>query len=264
MRELKTLYFWLGVSVAAHLVFFAWRADPKMPTASGRRPLAVHLARPFSPSPALQASGAPAQAATPPVGARAPRAGTAAAAPAPTPVPPPAAAATPPPQPERSDRTLPHTPPAEAVFPPPPPAAPPANASPAPVAAPPATTVLPGDAPPFLPAGTDAAESSPTPAPGEAVPALLEALPLYAENPPPHYPHLARERGWQGEVMLQVRVGAAGEVQAVRVQHSCGYPILDRAALEAVRAWRFLPARRGPLAVESEVRVPVRFRLERG
>ncbi len=97
-----------------------------------------------------------------------------------------------------------------------------------------------------------------------AEPPLREAQPLYADNPPPAYPRLARRRGWQGEVLLQVRVGSSGKVLTARVERSTGYPVLDRAALEAVRDWRFRPARRGLLPVESEVRVPVRFRLERG
>ncbi|MBE0597865.1 MAG: energy transducer TonB [Desulfuromonadales bacterium] len=92
---------------------------------------------------------------------------------------------------------------------------------------------------------------------------LVEAHPRYDENPPPAYPRLAEQRGWEGEVLLRVRIAASGKVLEAAIQASSGYPILDRAALTAVRSWRFEPGRRGGLAVESQVLVPVKFQLQR-
>lgn len=92
--------------------------------------------------------------------------------------------------------------------------------------------------------------------------ALVEAVPVYAENPPPTYPRLARERGWQGEVLLRARVSRGGRVLHVQVEESSGYALLDRAAVKAVKSWRFRPAHRGDQAVEAEVRLPVRFQLQ--
>jgi protein TonB len=48
----------------------------------------------------------------------------------------------------------------------------------------------------------------------------------------------------------------------VAVEKSSGSPHLDAAALEAVKAWRFTPARRGADAVESWMLVPIVFRLD--
>lgn len=87
--------------------------------------------------------------------------------------------------------------------------------------------------------------------------------PLYDINPRPPYPRLAQERGWQGDVVLRVRVSAAGAVLEAKLERSSGHPFLDRAAGEAVRGWRFRPGRLGGKAVESEALVPVRYRLER-
>jgi periplasmic protein TonB len=97
----------------------------------------------------------------------------------------------------------------------------------------------------------------------EAVP-LIEAVPAAGDNRPPAYPRLAQQRGWQGVVILRVQVDAGGDVEALRLEQSSGYDILDSAALAAVRRWRFQPARVGDEAVAGEVRVPIVFELRGG
>lgn len=84
----------------------------------------------------------------------------------------------------------------------------------------------------------------------------------YLRNPPPRYPPAARRNGDEGRVMLKVLVSPAGVPVRVEVDQSSGSPPLDSAALDAVKAWRFVPARRGVQNVEAWVRVPVVFRLE--
>lgn len=88
-----------------------------------------------------------------------------------------------------------------------------------------------------------------------------DAIPRYAENPLPAYPEVARRNGWRGEVLLQVSVSIDGIVERLRVQQSSGFRILDRAALRAVKEWRFYPASRSGRAVVSEILVPVEFHL---
>lgn len=120
--------------------------------------------------------------------------------------------------------------------------------------------------------GPAAADHSAAAAPATAGPAdgsqeaaaLIEAIPLAGENPPPLYPRLARQRGWEGLVALGVRVSAAGEVLEVWVEQSSGHGVLDRAALNAVQSWRFRPAREGMRAVAGVARVPIEFRLRGG
>ncbi len=91
--------------------------------------------------------------------------------------------------------------------------------------------------------------SPPRPAPAALV---LEVVP--GENPPPDYPWLARRRGWQGVVAIFVHVDSGGGVTAAAVARSSGHDVLDQAALEAVRGWRF----RGGV---GETTVEVEFRL---
>lgn len=84
----------------------------------------------------------------------------------------------------------------------------------------------------------------------------------YLHNPKPPYPPLARRRGQEGLVVLQVAVNAAGLAEQVSIQRSSGFEILDDAARSTVAHWRFTPARRGDQAVAATVFVPIRFKLE--
>ena len=93
---------------------------------------------------------------------------------------------------------------------------------------------------------------------------LVEAIPHYRINPLPEYPRLARKKHWEGVVWLLVDVSADGFVEDLEVEKACGHKVLDRAAERTVKRWQFSPATRGGLPVSSQVRIPVRFRLEDG
>ncbi|MFO7684990.1 MAG: energy transducer TonB [Desulfobacterales bacterium] len=96
-----------------------------------------------------------------------------------------------------------------------------------------------------------------------ALPSVLEeALPDYNQNPPISYPDRARQKGYEGTVVLEVLVNRSGKVDDLRVLASSGYAILDRSAVNSVKTWSFTPARRGKDTVDMWVRVPVRFKLE--
>ena len=78
----------------------------------------------------------------------------------------------------------------------------------------------------------------------------------------PPYPEEARAQRLEGTVFLLVSIDASGRVTDVNVQASCGHAVLDLAALEAVRAWRFEPAMQDGAALAARVEVPVRFCFE--
>ena len=90
----------------------------------------------------------------------------------------------------------------------------------------------------------------------------VKANPDYYQNPSPEYPELAKQMRQEGLVMLAVDVDREGIPIQVEIKKSSGFRLLDQAALKAVRHWKFQPGRIGVFPVESEVRVPVRFRLE--
>ncbi len=77
----------------------------------------------------------------------------------------------------------------------------------------------------------------------------------------PAYPETARRAGVEGVSVLRFEVLADGKVGGVMVERSAGHQDLDRAAIAAVRTWRFEPARRGADAVAVWVMLPVRFEL---
>ncbi|MGR8930459.1 MAG: energy transducer TonB [Gammaproteobacteria bacterium] len=83
----------------------------------------------------------------------------------------------------------------------------------------------------------------------------------YLQNPKPEYPSVAKRRGWQGKVYLRVKVSAQGTSDAIAVDRSSGHELLDEAAVEAVKNWRFVPAKRGETPVASSVIVPIVFTL---
>lgn len=89
----------------------------------------------------------------------------------------------------------------------------------------------------------------------------VSAIPRYRSNPAPDYPIPSRRRREEGTVLLNVVVNASGLPDAVSVQRSSGYPLLDRAAVATVQHWTFEPARVNAVAMSSTVVVPVRFSL---
>jgi periplasmic protein TonB len=87
------------------------------------------------------------------------------------------------------------------------------------------------------------------------------AIPRGGYQVRPSYPSSARRLGIQGMTTLRIYVAADGRVTEVMIQGSAGHPDLDTAAAEAVKRWRFEPARRGSEDVGMWVLLPVEFRL---
>lgn len=87
------------------------------------------------------------------------------------------------------------------------------------------------------------------------------ARPL-ADNAPPKYPVAALRAGVEGMVLVRAEIGTDGAPTAVGIVRRSGNRDLDRAALSAVRNWRFQPALRNGKAVASVIQVPVDFVLD--
>jgi protein TonB len=115
------------------------------------------------------------------------------------------------------------------------------------------------------PVGESAPQPAPAPNPVAAPappPSEPDLQPSPSEAPRPAYPLAARKRGVQGVVTLLVTVADNGAPVEIALKSSSGHAILDDAALDAVRRWRFHPARHGGRAVAAILELPVRFTLE--
>ena len=84
----------------------------------------------------------------------------------------------------------------------------------------------------------------------------------FASNQRPDYPESARRRREEGRVVVHVAVSADGLPVDVTVASTSGYPVLDAAAVAAVRRWHFVPATQGGVPVAAGADVPIRFHLE--
>ena len=83
----------------------------------------------------------------------------------------------------------------------------------------------------------------------------------YKDNPKPPYPKAAFRAGAEGTVEIAVEVNPDGSVASAVVASSSGHDLLDKSALDTVRAWRFKSARKDGVLSKSVVRVPITFRL---
>ncbi len=91
---------------------------------------------------------------------------------------------------------------------------------------------------------------------------VFEGKPRFRIPPTPAvYPSRSIELGQQGEVMVRVRLEPDGAAAEIVLWRSSSFPLLDRAALTAVRGWHFLPALRDGRPVAAWVEIPVRFHL---
>lgn len=86
-------------------------------------------------------------------------------------------------------------------------------------------------------------------------------VPIPGQTPAPEYPPSAMRNSAEGTVMVRVEVGADGMPTAVDVAQRSGSRDLDRAAVDAVRRWRFQPAQRDGQAVSGAVTVPIDFKM---
>jgi protein TonB len=77
---------------------------------------------------------------------------------------------------------------------------------------------------------------------------------------PPAYPMPARMTKVEGVVIIEAIISTTGEVQDARILKSV--PLLDQAALDAVRQWRYTPSLLNGIPVPVVFTVTVQFRLQ--
>jgi protein TonB len=83
--------------------------------------------------------------------------------------------------------------------------------------------------------------------------------PKKLKHVPPEYPELARQSRVQGVVIVEARLSPDGRVQEVKVLR--GVPLLDEAALQAVRQWAYTPTLVDGVPVPVVMTVTVHFNI---
>ena len=141
-----------------------------------------------------------------------------------------------------------------------PPPAPVANAALVPQPITPAPTIVTVPMPPPVTPAPVAVQAPQEPEEVTLTSQMLTAI--YLRNPKPTYPNLSRRLSEQGTVLLRVFVSIAGDATRIEFKESSGFPRLDHAALAAVQAWKFVPAKQGEQAVTAWVVVPIKFSLK--
>ena len=91
--------------------------------------------------------------------------------------------------------------------------------------------------------------------------AFVIASPLYRENTPPAYPAIAKLRGYEGVVLVNAEILPDGHVGSTAISKSSGYTILDQSAIEAVKLWKFEPAKKAGKPFAIRVKLPIKFVL---
>lgn len=122
----------------------------------------------------------------------------------------------------------------------------------------------PTEAKPEESASAPAAPSAPAPTATASNMPFVEAdyRADYLHNPAPKYPETARQRHWEGLVLLRVRVLTDGSSGEVLIDRSSGHAVLDETAVEAAHHWNFVPAKRGEETIAAWVIIPIEFKLK--
>lgn len=89
-----------------------------------------------------------------------------------------------------------------------------------------------------------------------------DQMPVLVQSRTPSYPLVARRRGWEGTVTLQIQLDQDGRVGEVEVLESSGYEILDQEAEKTVRGWRYGPAYQNGNPIGCLIKVKITFVLQ--
>jgi protein TonB len=106
-------------------------------------------------------------------------------------------------------------------------------------------------------------EAPPPPPPPPSAPIRVGGnikQPARIKNVNPVYPAIAQSARVQGVVIVEAIIGANGKVQDAKILRSI--PLLDQAALEAVRQWEYTPTLLNGVPVPVIMTVTVNFTLQ--
>lgn len=80
-------------------------------------------------------------------------------------------------------------------------------------------------------------------------------------NPSPEYPEMGIFLGYQGDVILRIKVSAKGNSEGVEILRSSGHKVLDDSAAKALRMWHFTPTKHDNTPMNDSVIITVSYAL---
>jgi protein TonB len=89
----------------------------------------------------------------------------------------------------------------------------------------------------------------------------LSEKPEVIKQARPEYPELARKAGIEGRVTVKVLINTQGDVEKVEVVK--GHPMLDDAAVESAKKWKFKPGKQRDRTVKVWMNIPIDFKLKK-
>lgn len=135
------------------------------------------------------------------------------------------------------------------------------------VVAPPPIVQTPAPPPQILtapapPPAQAAVIAPPSPKPSVSAPVSVDLSSKLVAGKPPRYPTESRRKHETGTVLLRLVLGLDGSVSDIAIAQSSGFDRLDKAALEAVRRWRWSPTLQAGQAVQVRGVVEIPFVLQ--
>lgn len=106
------------------------------------------------------------------------------------------------------------------------------------------------------------AQESAAPPPAQRTQGVSTDPSPWPSNRSPAYPRASQERNEQGSGVISLRIDAKGRVIEAKISVSSGYVLLDRAALNTFRRWRFKPGLVDGQPAETLVDQPFDFKLD--
>lgn len=92
---------------------------------------------------------------------------------------------------------------------------------------------------------------------------VLIQKPNFARKPsPPRYPRMARKRGIEGVATYEIWLDKEGKQIKQALVDSSGALMLDKAALDAIKKWKFSAHTVNGQAIAHRIQIPVRFKLD--
>lgn len=95
----------------------------------------------------------------------------------------------------------------------------------------------------------------------ETVYSKVDENPVPIKTPPPHYPDTLKREGISGLVAVVVVIDEKGNIASSVIAKS-SHPEFEKPALDAVKNWKFKPAKKDGSAVKVRVTVPLRFNVD--